>query len=333
LLNLFSNYLKYYEGGDLRNQRILKRNKELIRIDLIHFIQLHLDFSKDDDINENKKDMNVESLIRKVLVEEFAFRKNINENNKIGDTLKSFNDINIDSLQNLTTRLIGLFKRDNRIEEKDFLKVKSMVDMIYASIDGDAEPGKYQIFLDKAQGNDLPELVKNLSSMVLRLVTSVKQFYNEIKSNNYKVAEKKLFDDINPLSKTLMLYLDMINDESEFESDDSVNESIYGYRKIYEDMYGSVENVSFLNEAEYQGRKVQLGKIMQGDIKKFKVYVKNDKGKVVKVNFGFGGKSAKGKRMTIKKNNPERRRSFRARHNCDNPGPRWKPRYWACRTW
>jgi len=107
---------------------------------------------------------------------------------------------------------------------------------------------------------------------------------------------------------------------------------------IYEDEYGSVvetdlESTGVLNEAEYQGRKVQLGKIMQGDIKKFKVYVKNDKGKVVKVNFGFGGKSAKGKRMTIKKNNPERRKSFRARHNCDNPGPRWKPRYWACRTW
>jgi len=101
----------------------------------------------------------------------------------------------------------------------------------------------------------------------------------------------------------------------------------------YEDFYGSVENVDLLNEAEYQGRNVQLGKIMQGDIKKFKVYVKNEKGKVVKVNFGFGGKSAKGKRMVIKKNNPERRRSFRARHNCDNPGPRWKPRYWACKTW
>ena len=107
---------------------------------------------------------------------------------------------------------------------------------------------------------------------------------------------------------------------------------------IYEDEFGSVEETDFipddlLNEAEYQGRKVQLGKIMQGDIKKFKVYVKKDKGKVVKVNFGFGGKSAKGKRMVIKKNNPERRKSFRARHNCDNPGPRWKPRYWACRTW
>jgi hypothetical protein len=107
---------------------------------------------------------------------------------------------------------------------------------------------------------------------------------------------------------------------------------------IYEDESGSVQNTNFestnmLNEAEYQGRKVQLGKIMQGDIKKFKVYVKNDKGKVVKVNFGFGGKSAKGKRMVIKKNNPERRKSFRARHNCENPGPRWKPRYWACKTW
>ena len=106
---------------------------------------------------------------------------------------------------------------------------------------------------------------------------------------------------------------------------------------LYEDAYGSVEETIYsytsLNEAEYQGRKVKLGKIMQGDIKKFKVYVKNDKGKVVKVNFGFGGKSAHGKRMVIKKNNPERRKSFRARMRCDNPGPRWKPRYWACRTW
>ena len=94
-----------------------------------------------------------------------------------------------------------------------------------------------------------------------------------------------------------------------------------------------MENLEFISEAEYQGRKVQLGKPMQGDIKKSKVYVKNDKGKVVKVNFGFGGKSAHGKIMTIKKNNPARRKSFRARHNCENPGPRWKPKYWSCRAW
>jgi hypothetical protein len=90
---------------------------------------------------------------------------------------------------------------------------------------------------------------------------------------------------------------------------------------------------SQLNEAEYQGRKVQLGKPMQGDSKKFKVYVKNAKGKVVKVNFGFGGKSAKGKRMVIKAKNPKRRAAYRARHHCDNPGPRWKANYWSCKKW
>jgi hypothetical protein len=90
---------------------------------------------------------------------------------------------------------------------------------------------------------------------------------------------------------------------------------------------------SKLTEAEYHGRKVQLGKIMQGDIKKFKVYVKNNKGKVVKVNFGFGGKSAHGKRMVIKAKNPKRRAAYRARHNCDNPGPRWKANYWSCKKW
>jgi hypothetical protein len=81
-----------------------------------------------------------------------------------------------------------------------------------------------------------------------------------------------------------------------------------------------------VGEAEYQGRKVPLGKPMQGDVAKSKVYVKKPNGKVVKVNFGD-------KNMTIKKNNPARRKSFRARHNCDNPGPRWKARYWSCRAW
>jgi len=88
-----------------------------------------------------------------------------------------------------------------------------------------------------------------------------------------------------------------------------------------------------LHEAEYHGRKVQLGKPMQGDIKKFKVYVKNPKGKVIKVNFGFGGKSAHGKRMVIKRNNPVHRNAYRKRHHCDNPGPRTKANYWSCRKW
>ena len=87
-----------------------------------------------------------------------------------------------------------------------------------------------------------------------------------------------------------------------------------------------------LNEAEYQGRKVKLGKPTQGDVKKFKVYVKNPKGNVVKVNFGQGG-DAKGGTMKIRKSNPKARASFRARHNWDNPGPRHKARYWSCRKW
>jgi hypothetical protein len=92
-----------------------------------------------------------------------------------------------------------------------------------------------------------------------------------------------------------------------------------------------------IGEAEYQGRNVPLGKPMRGDVKKFKVYVRDpSSGNIKKVNFGHGGTSAKRlgqKTMKIKKSNPARRRSFRARHNCDNPGPRTKARYWSCRAW
>jgi len=92
-----------------------------------------------------------------------------------------------------------------------------------------------------------------------------------------------------------------------------------------------------LDEAEYQGREVTLNKPTRGDVKKFKVYVKDPKtGNVKKVNFGHGGTSAKKagqKTMKIKKSNPARRKSFRARHNCDNPGPKTKARYWSCRAW
>jgi len=81
-----------------------------------------------------------------------------------------------------------------------------------------------------------------------------------------------------------------------------------------------------IDEAKYQGREVPLGKPMKGDVKKSKVYVRGPKGNVVKVNFGD-------KKMKIKKSNPKRRKSFRARHRCENPGPRWKARYWSCRAW
>ena len=110
-----------------------------------------------------------------------------------------------------------------------------------------------------------------------------------------------------------MRYENLINEVTLEDTQDFHEE--YGYLG-YADMF----------EAEYQGRKVKLNKPMRGDVKKFKVYVKNPKGNVVKVNFGDPN-------MRIKKSNPARRRSFRARHNCDNPGPKHKARYWSCRKW
>ncbi len=156
-------------------------------------------------------------------------------------------------------------------------------------------------------------------------------------SLNYHINTKKSLTD-NVFKEGSVSFYELLEECKDLYLSGDLELSDDDLKFIYENEYGPIEETNYvvndlLNEAEYQGRKVQLGKIMQGDVKKFKVYVKNAKGKVVKVNFGFGGKSAKGKRMVIKKNNPERRKSFRARHNCDNPGPRWKARYWACRTW
>jgi hypothetical protein len=126
--------------------------------------------------------------------------------------------------------------------------------------------------------------------------------------------------------------IDLIN-----ENENYCNEYIVeNYDDIQEFSKFMKEYKSDMNEAEYQGRTVKLGKPMQGDTKKFKVYVKNPKGNVVKVNFGHGGSSAKKsgeKTMSIRKNNPDARKAFRARHNCDSPGPRHKARYWSCRKW
>jgi len=105
----------------------------------------------------------------------------------------------------------------------------------------------------------------------------------------------------------------------------------------FEEVLGALgfpEDETELFDAEYQGRKVPLNKPMRGDVKKFKVYVKDpSSGNVKKVNFGHGGTSAKRPTMRIRKSNPKARKSFRARLNCANPGPKTKARYWSCRKW
>jgi hypothetical protein len=128
--------------------------------------------------------------------------------------------------------------------------------------------------------------------------------------------------------KVLLTRLDSIAAEPAYEPLPEADEITVEDNQDFHEMFGYLgfpENE--LWEAEYRGRKVALGKPMKGDVKKFKVYVKDPKtGNVKKVNFGDPN-------MRIKKYIPARRRSFRARHNCANPGPRTKARYWSCRKW
>ena len=123
--------------------------------------------------------------------------------------------------------------------------------------------------------------------------------------------------------------IDAIRSEETINSETVTNEVVLEDDQDFHEEYGYLafsEDEADMFEAEYQGRKVKLNKPMSGDVKKFKVYVKNDKGNVIKVSFGDPN-------MKIKKSNPARRKSFRARHNCDNPGPKTKARYWSCRKW
>ena len=103
--------------------------------------------------------------------------------------------------------------------------------------------------------------------------------------------------------------------------------------KQYDNIDKACEDVIYehelegIEEAMYQGKKVKLNAPIRGGSKKFYVYVKNEKGNVIKVSFG----DTTG--LSIKRDDPARRKSFRARHNCDNPGPKTKARYWSCYQW
>jgi hypothetical protein len=146
------------------------------------------------------------------------------------------------------------------------------------------------------------------------------------------------------LSSALPLFLDAVKSGTTVKEEHLILKKLNSLLDSYEFRYNQVFEVNEyctaclmeylmeyehkLEEAEYRGRKVSLGKpfLTPGGPKKRSVYVKNAKGNVVKVNFGDPN-------MKIKKSNPKRRKSFRARHKCSNPGPRWKARYWSCRAW
>jgi hypothetical protein len=169
------------------------------------------------------------------------------------------------------------------------------------------------------------------------LTPSMKSFFKKLPSNQKIQYLKKNGKTSEYMEEGLM-----------YEGDDSILEQFRGatleegdlvceaclFEQLQEASCGCPD---LMGEAEYQGKKVTLNKPTRGDVKKFKVYVKDPStGNVKKVNFGHGGSSAKAKgekTMKIRKNNPKARKSFRARHNCDNPGPKTKARYWSCKKW
>jgi|TARA_R100000030_G_scaffold65738_3_gene50071 hypothetical protein len=153
----------------------------------------------------------------------------------------------------------------------------------------------------------------------------------------------------NKSKKNESLNEEYINEEEMSDTDrktlERIRNKLYDASKAHKGQADDIDKMiseEQIEEAVYAGKTVKLNKPMRGDVKKFKVYVnsgkKDAKGRIKakKVNFGHGGTSAKRKgekTMRIRKSNPKARRNFRKRHNCANPGPKTKARYWSCRKW
>lgn len=168
---------------------------------------------------------------------------------------------------------------------------------------------------------------------------SLREYVELVEDENENFTVGDIFELELALEETLIesVIVDLLDDGIVIEADDTTLGILRHAGYLIEDsnmptardsispIHSNV-NDDDLDEAKYRGREVPLGKKMKGDVKKSKVYVRGPKGNVVKVNFGDPN-------MRIKKSNPKRRKSFRARHHCENPGPRWKARYWSCRSW
>lgn len=192
--------------------------------------------------------------------------------------------------------------------------VKDLKDMQHSVTTADLTEGRMSTFMSQRPPLSVERLLDEI--MVLRL-----QAKSASENKNYNMLEK-----IN--NKIEELEAKIVSKKPEFQV---FIDNMYKYlsSKNPNDEPAppiAQTKTAKVDEAKYRGREVPLGKPMQGDVKKKKVYVRKPNGNVVKVEFGD-------KKMRIKKSNPKRRKSFRARHRCDNPGPRWKARYWSCRAW
>lgn len=172
--------------------------------------------------------------------------------------------------------------------------------------------------LEEVEGDQEKEMIQGIAEILRgvkdvdnRKKLAIKQL-SQLKSEGINIDEEKFFT---------MCDIDV--DEYDVEDAQDIKEFVSYMKENYSRL-----NEAKLEEAEYQGRKVTLGKpfLTPDGPKKRSVYVKNAKGNVVKVNFGQKG-------VAIKKHLPKHRKSYRARHGCKNPGPRWKANYWSCKAW
>jgi len=181
--------------------------------------------------------------------------------------------------------------------------------------------------------DDLPEWVESKITKAADYIASIENYLNgnvarDVGALEEDVIEEDVFCEVDMYHNLYEAVQDAITED---------NEPACG-QCLYEILSDAACDCSdMISEAKYRGRKVKLNKPMRGDVKKFKVFVKDPKtGNIKKVNFGHGGSSAKSKgekTMRIRKSNPKARKNFRARHNCKNPGPKTKARYWSCRKW
>lgn len=164
---------------------------------------------------------------------------------------------------------------------------------------------------EKEMIQGIAEILRGVKDVDNRKKLAIKQL-SQLKSEGITIDEEEFFT---------MCDIDV----EEYDVEDA--QDIKEFVSYMKENYGQL-NEGKLEEAEYQGRKVTLGKpfLTPDGPKKRSVYVKNAKGNVVKVNFGQKG-------VAIKKHLPKHRKSYRARHNCSSPGPRWKANYWSCKAW
>jgi hypothetical protein len=267
-------------------------------------------------------------------------------------------DIELEDGTLLETYIIGV--RNNAILLDATPKIISVL-REWADLDGEAGEvlfeGQFkQSMHTAAESMDLADFVQRYSHLFGP--GEAEQFWNSINSTNedhfmdepmdadageYDYEGDMAKDDLETIVRAARRLTGMLDDnenmpewvQSKINKAADYVDTAADYIESNQDEQGVAEDE--MDEAKYQGREVALGKPTRGDVKKFKVYVRDPAtGNIKKVNFGHGGTSAKRagqKTMKIKKSNPARRKSFRARHNCDNPGPRTKARYWSCRAW